>query len=133
MKIKKQKTQKIVPEKKVLNLKIIKNVQKQLKLKIKNFFQKNMKLLQIVLKKIMKIDINKYYILIFKILIFRINIKNQTKIQKWKAYLFTEKINKMTLFTNDDESCNQLIQQKFMHIKLVKIQYVRKKKLNVTI
>ena len=133
MKIKKQKTQKIVPEKKVLNLKIIKNVQKQLKLKIKNFFQKNMKLLQIVLKKIMKIDINKYYILIFKILIFRINIKNQTKIQKWKAYLFTEKINKMTLFSNDDESCNQLIQQKFMHIKLVKIQYVRKKKLNVTI
>ena len=81
----------------------------------------------------MKIDINKYYILIFKILIFRINIKNQTKIQKWKAYLFTEKINKMTLFSNDDESCNQLIQQKFMHIKLVKIQYVRKKKLNVTI
>ena len=133
MKIKKQKTQKIVPEKKVLNLKIIKNVQKQLKLKIKNFFQKNMKLLQIVLKKIMKIDINKYYILIFKILIFRINIKNQTKIQKWKAYLLTEKINKMTLFSNDDESCNQLIQQKFMHIKLVKIQYVRKKKLNVTI
>ena len=133
MKIKKQKTQKIVPEKKVLNLKIIKNVQKQLKLKIKNFFQKNMKLLQIVLKKIMKIDINKYYILIFKILIFRINIKNQTKIQKWKAYLFTEKINKMTLFSNDDESCNQLIQQKLMHIKLVKIQYVRKKKLNVTI
>ena len=133
MKIKKQKTQKIVPEKKVLNLKIIKNVQKQLKLKIKNLFQKNMKLLQIVLKKIMKIDINKYYILIFKILIFRINIKNQTKIQKWKAYLFTEKINKMTLFSNDDESCNQLIQQKFMHIKLVKIQYVRKKKLNVTI
>ena len=133
MKIKKQKTQKIVPEKKVLNLKIIKNVQKQLKLKIKNFFQKNMKLLQIVLKKIMKIDINKYYILIFEILIFRINIKNQTKIQKWKAYLFTEKINKMTLFSNDDESCNQLIQQKFMHIKLVKIQYVRKKKLNVTI
>ena len=133
MKIKKQKTQKIVPEKKVLNLKIIKNVQKQLKLKTKNFFQKNMKLLQIVLKKIMKIDINKYYILIFKILIFRINIKNQTKIQKWKAYLFTDKINKMTLFSNDDESCNQLIQQKLMHIKLVKIQYVRKKKLNVTI
>ena len=133
MKIKKQKTQKIVPEKKVLNLKIIKNVQKQLKLKIKNFFQKNMKLLQIVLKKIMKIDINKYYILIFKILIFRINIKNQTKIQKWKAYFFTDKINKMTLFSNDDESCNQLIQQKLMHIKLVKIQYVRKKKLNVTI
>ena len=133
MKIKKQKTQKIVPEKKVLNLKIIKNVQKQLKLKIKNSFHKNMKLLQIVLKKIMKININKYYILIFKILIFRINIKNQTKIQKWKAYLFTEKINKMTLFSNDDESCNQLIQQKLMHIKLVKIQYVRKKKLNVTI
>ena len=133
MKIKKQKTQKIVPEKKVLNLKIIKNVQKQLKLKIKNFFQKNMKLLQIVLKKIMKININKYYILIFKILIFRINIKNQTKIQKWKAYFFTDKINKMTLFSNDDESCNQLIQQKLMHIKLVKIQYVRKKKLNVTI
>ena len=45
MKIKKQKTQKIVPEKKVLNLKIIKNVQKQLKLKIKNSFHKNMKLL----------------------------------------------------------------------------------------
>ena len=82
MKIKKQKTQKIVPEKKVLNLKIIKNVQKQLKLKIKNSFHKNMKLLQIVLKKIMKININKYYILIFKTLIFRINIKNQTKIQK---------------------------------------------------
>ena len=133
MKIKKQKTQKIVPEKKVLNLKIIKNVQKQLKLKKKNSFHKNMKLLQIVLKKIMKININKYYILIFKILIFRINIKNQTKIQKWKAYLFTDKINKMTLFSNDDESCNQLIQQKLMHIKLVKIQYVRKKKLNVTI
>ena len=133
MKIKKQKTQKIVPEKKVLNLKIIKNVQKQLKLKKKNSFHKNMKLLQIVLKKIMKVNIKKYYVLIFKILIFRINIKNQTKIQKWKAYLFTDKINKMTLFSNDDESCNQLIQQKLMHIKLVKIQYVRKKKLNVTI
>ena len=44
-----------------------------------------------------------------------------------------EEINKISLNSNDDKRFNQLIRQKHMHTERVKIQYLRKKKLNVTI
>ena len=50
MKIKKKKAQKSVPKKEILNFKIVKTVQKHLKLKIKQTIQKKMKLMQIVWK-----------------------------------------------------------------------------------
>ena len=59
--------------------------------------------------------------------------KTEQRFRSEKHSVFTEEVNKTALSSNDDKKYNQLIKQKRMHTERVKIQYVRKNKLNVKI
>ena len=63
----------------------------------------------------------------------QINLKTQQRFKSKKHYVFTEEINKVLQVQMMIKEYNQLILLKHMHMKRVKFQYVRKKKLNVTI
>ena len=84
--------------------------------------------MNIGLEKEAKNDFEKDYLKLMNNLVFG---KIMEKVSKLKV--FSKVVNKIALIARDDKVYNQSIQQRRMQIERAKIQYVRKKKLNVTI